>query len=390
MIFGMRILYFSRDYTSHDHRYLQALAKTEHKVYYLQLERRGYTLEDRPLPSEIEQVHWVGGRGPARLRDGARLLLDLKRVIRQVKPDLIQAGPLQRAAFLVALTGFRPLLSMSWGYDLLVDANQNAAWRWATRYTLKHSTAMVGDCQTIRQLAVAYGMPDERIVTFPWGIDLEHFTPHATPSPHVVEGGNNEPSRPFVLLSTRGWEPIYGVDIIARAFVTAAQQCPDLQLIMLANGSLATTLRRIFARGNVEEQVLFPGQVKYADLPRFYQMADLYISASHSDGTSISLLEAMACGKPVLVSDIPGNREWVFPYTPPSPHPFPQMGEVGWLFPDGDADALAQAILHAVEQRHYLLEMGRRARALAEERADWKKNFPCLFRAYDIALSKGD
>ena len=66
---------------------------------------------------------------------------------------------------------------MSWGYDLLQDAERNAAWSWATRYTLKHSAAMVGDCNTIRQLAVSYGMPDERIVTFPWGIDLEHFTP---------------------------------------------------------------------------------------------------------------------------------------------------------------------------------------------------------------------
>ena len=151
-------------------------------------------------------------------------------------------------------------------------------------------------------------MPDERIVTFPWGIDLDHFIrlpPSDSPQIRV--------SRPFVILSTRGWEPIYGVDIIAHAFVIAAQQCPELQLVMLGNGSLAAVLRRIFRQGNVEEQVVFPGQVKYADLPRYYQMADLYVSASHSDGSSISLLEAMACGKPVLVSDIPGNREWVSP-----------------------------------------------------------------------------
>ena len=374
----MRILYFTRDYTTHDLRFLQALAKTEHQVYFLQLERRGHTLEDRPLPVEVEQVRWAGGRGPVRLHDGPRLLLDLKRAIRRIKPDLIQAGPLQRSAFLAALTGFRPLLSMSWGYDLLVDANQNAAWRWATRFTLKHSSAMLGDCQTIRQLAVAHGMPAERIVTFPWGIDLDHFTP-LPPDLSPVEGKAQTPlsPSPFILLSTRGWESIYGVDVIARAFVTAARQAPELQLIMLGNGSLAASLRQIFARGNVEDQVIFPGQVRYAGLPRYYQMADLYVSASHSDGSSISLLEAMACGKPVLVSDIPGNREWVSP-----------AGGAGWLFADGDADALAQAILHAVAQRRQLPEMGRRARALAEERADWKINFPLLFKAYDIALSK--
>jgi len=385
----MRILYFTRDYTTHDRRFLQELAKTEHKIYFLQLERRGHTLEDRPLPAEIEQLQWAGGRGPARLRDGPRLLLDLKRVIQQVKPDLIQAGPLQRAAFLAALTGFHPLLSMSWGYDLLIDANQNAAWRWATRFTLKHSAALVGDCQAIRQLAVAYGMPEERIVTFPWGIDLMHFAPVA---PKTQNSGS---PLPFMILSTRGWEPIYGVDIIARAFVTAAQQCPELQLIMLGNGSMAPSLHRIFAKGNVEEQVIFPGQVKYSELPRYYQMADLYVSASHSDGSSISLLEAMACGRPVLVSDIPGNREWVSPHTPPSPEssfarsPSPlEEGDIGWLFPDGDAEALASAIRQAVEQRNRLPEKGRRARELAEERADWHKNFPLLFRAYQIALSK--
>ena len=88
----LRILYFSRDYTSHDHRFLEALARTECQVYFLQLERRGHLLEDRPLPAPIEQIHWAGGRGPAQLREGPGLLLDLKRVIRQVKPDLIQAG----------------------------------------------------------------------------------------------------------------------------------------------------------------------------------------------------------------------------------------------------------------------------------------------------------
>src|SRR4030067_3852983 len=173
----MRILYFSRDYTPHDQRYLTALAKTNHRVYYLRLEKGPHVLEDRPLPPEIEQVQWAGGKHPVSLYDGLRLCSDLRRVIRQVKPDLIHAGPIQRSAFLVALSGFQPLVSMSWGYDLLIDAERNALWRWATRYTLKRSAAMAGDCDTIRRIAVAYGMPEKRVLTFPWGIDLEHFSP---------------------------------------------------------------------------------------------------------------------------------------------------------------------------------------------------------------------
>jgi glycosyltransferase involved in cell wall biosynthesis len=361
----MRILYFSRDYTTHDHRFLTKLAKTEHKVFYLRLEGGGQILEDRPLPTGIELLEWAGGKQPATLKDGLRLLDDLGRVIHQVKPDLVQAGPIQRSAFLVALTGFHPLVSMSWGYDLLHDAQINPFWRWATRYTLHHSDAFVGDCDTIHKLAVSYGMPNERIVTFPWGIDLNHF--NVSTYQHV-----NVPT--FSLLSTRSWEPIYGTDVIARAFIIVARKHPQLRLTLLGGGSLYAPIRQILLIGAVYDKVLFPGQVSYAELPNYYHNSDLYISASHSDGTSISLLEAFASSTPAIVPDIPGNREWVTP------------GENGWLFPDGDAEALADAILHAVEQRPDLPEMGKKARQVAEVRADWEENFPKLEKAFALAM----
>jgi glycosyltransferase involved in cell wall biosynthesis len=371
----LRILYFTRDYTTHDHRFLAALARTEHEVAYLRLERGSRQLEDRSLPEGVTAIPWAGGRRPASFWDGPRLLADLRRVIQEFKPDLVQSGPLQRSAFLVALSGFRPLVSMSWGYDLLHDASRNSLWRWATQYTLTRSAIMVGDCATIRQKAISFGMPGDRIVTFPWGVDINHYSPDGS--------GRNQPDRrerlgwgaeTFVLLSTRGWEPIYGVDLIARAFARLAPQRPELRLLMLGNGSLSGELRRIFRQAGVLEQVHFPGQVNQRDLPRYYRAADLYLSASHSDGTSISLLEAMACGRPALVSDIPGNREWVF------------QGENGWWFENGDVESLTQALLCAIEERGRLPQMGRAARRLAEQRANWERNFPKLLEAYNLAL----
>ena len=77
------------------------------------------------------------------------------------------------------------------------------------------------------------------------------------------------------------------------------------------------------------------------------------------------------------VSDIPGNREWIA-----------DTG-AGWLFPDGDTDALAQALVDAVDARHSLPEVGKHARALAEERADWSRNVEKLIEAYDLAIKFG-
>ena len=103
-------------------------------------------------------------------------------------------------------------------------------------------------------------------------------------------------------------------------------------------------------------------------------MADLYISASHVDGSSVSLMEALACGLPTLVSDIPANKEWV------------SEGVNGWLFPDGNAEALAEKILSVSSQGKKLDQISQAARKTAEERADWKKNFSVLLKAYEEAV----
>ena len=370
----MRILYFTRDFTPHDHRFLASLAGSEHEVYSLRLERRSQQLEDRALPPEVTQVRWAGGQRTFRWRDVPVLLAGLRRVLRSVRPDVIHAGPIQNAALLAAAAGARPLVSMTWGYDLLVDADRSPLWRWATRYTLKRTAVMLGDCQAVREQAGKFGFPPEQVVLFPWGIDLERFSPGETEGFHTRRGWDDET---FVLLSLRSWEPIYGVEVLARAFVRAARKEPRLRLMLMSSGSQAPLVRKILLDGGVEDRVFFGGRVSNPDLPQYYRSADLYISTSHTDGSSVSLMEALGCGCPALVSDIPGNREWITP------------GEQGWLFKDGDDAALAEGILQAVESRERLPQMGGAARRLAEQRADWEKNFQTMLSGYEMAVQIG-
>jgi len=368
----VRILYFSRDYTTHDYRFLNALAKSEHQVYFLRLERKNRQLEDRPLPEKITIVQWVGGQKPAKLKDGPRLLKDLKRVIREIKPDLIHAGPIQTCGFLAALSGFHPLVSMSWGSDLLKDTDKNWMYRWVTRYTLSKTDVLIGDCQAVKEKAVSLGFPGKNAVLFPWGIDLRRFVP-----------GENKQFRErhdwedkFVILSLRSWEPIYGVDIVAKAFVEAAKQISQLRLVLLGGGSMAKEIHAIFERSQLNHLVFFGGQVSQKDLPGYYQSADLYLSASHSDGSSVSLMEALGSGLPVLVSDIPGNKEWI------------TEEKQGWLFRDGDVYDLSKKMIQAYQVSLEDQKMRSAARALAEEKADWTKNFEKLLFAYRLAVKK--
>ncbi|MFT3892249.1 MAG: glycosyltransferase family 4 protein [Anaerolineales bacterium] len=379
----MKIIYFSKSYTPHDYRFLFSLSQTEHEIYFLQLEPAKRQTEDRSIPENVQQILWEGGKRAFRWRDVPRLVLSLRKVIREIKPDIIHAGPIQNCAFLVALSGFRYLLTMSWGYDLVMDADKSAWMRWVTRYTLKRSAFFTSDANVSQDKAIVFGMNPEKTVLFPWGVDIEHFVPKKDESAalRLSKGGNKTTAsdnrkskivnpKSVTLFCSRTWEAIYGVDVLAKAFVKVASVDPNVNLILLGGGSMGGHIRQILIRGGVMERVHFGGQVGQRDLPRWYHMADIYISPSHVDGTSVTLLEALASGLPCLVSDIPGNTPWI------------EEGVNGWTFRDGDVDDLAGKILSAIKERKSFKKIGEAARKTAEEKADWKKNFGKLLEAY--------
>ncbi len=364
----MKIIYFSLDYTPHDHRFLSALAESEHEIFYVRLQRALRQTENRPLPPKIHLVQWAGGKKPFAWRDLPRLVWDFRRLAREIQPDLVHAGPVQTCAFIAVLAGCSPILCMSWGFDLMKDVERGRWWQFVTRYTLKRCDYFTSDARVTRDKAIAYGMDPQKTVVFPWGVDLERFTP----APREKPVGQNER---FTLFCNRSWEPNYGVDVLARAFVLLTRQQPDLDLVLLAGGSEGPRIRQILESAGVLERVTFAGQVSQADLPPYYRVADLYISPSHVDGSSVSLMEALACGLPCLVSDIPANQEWI------------TEGKNGWLFPDGDAGKLAEKIQTVLENRSSLAELCRQARQTAQEKANWPQNVQKLLQTYTLIQS---
>jgi glycosyltransferase involved in cell wall biosynthesis len=268
---------------------------------------------------------------------------------------------------------------MSWGFDLVRDADLNSWMRWVTRYTLKRSTFFTSDANVSRDKAVVFGMDPDKTVIFPWGTDIEHFHPMKEERRKKITAGvNRKPStvnrKSVTLFCSRSWESNYGVDVLARAFVRVVNMNQDVNLILLGGGSQGQHIRQILMNGGVMERVHFGGQVGQRDLPRWYHMADIYISPSHVDGSSVTLMEALACGLPCLVSDIPGNKEWV------------EDGVNGWLFRDGDVDDLVEKILNAIKSRRSFKRIGVSARKTAEQKADWSKNFGKLLEVYQATV----
>jgi glycosyltransferase involved in cell wall biosynthesis len=303
------------------------------------------------------------------------LLDDLRRVLSQMQPDIVHAGPLQACAWLVARAGFPRLVSMSWGSDLMHDAGFGLG-RWQAAEALRRTSVFLGDCDAVRRRAVELGMDEGRTVIFPWGVDLDVFRPGSTLRARARLGWEGA----LVLLSLRSWEPHYGVDTVVEAFLQAAGREPRLRLILAGDGSLRPQLIDRIEASGLADRLWLPGFMPHSELPMLFLSADVYLSGSHWDGSSVSLLEAMACGLPSFVSDIPGNREWIEP------------GLTGRWFTPGDVDGLATLLREAPREEAVLKGYGRRARLVAEGRADWGRNAPRMLEAYAMALAgdRGD
>jgi len=359
----LRVLYFSRDYSPHDERFLTALGRSSHQVHFLRLSPSRVV----ELPAGISEVKFTTPGVPIAENERVDELID---IISRLKPDVLHAGPLHGPAYLASLTGFSPLASMSWGADILHDAEVHAETREKIFHSLESSTIFIGDCQAVVDKAVnAYGFPREHIYYFPWGVDLEHFSPaEVSPLREILGWRDN-----FVFLSNRSFEEIYGVDVVMRAFIQAQAHAPDIRLLLYGRGSREREVIGMAEEAGVLDKIHFAAFIGREDLPASYQAADVFVSASHCDGSSVSLMEALACGKPALVSNIAGNLEWV------------RHGENGWVFKDGSVQELAAA-MEAVSRSAGLAKMGRNARALAEEKADWRRNFPVLLQAYEAAI----
>ncbi len=345
----MKILYLSRGYTPHDHRFLSAMVEGGHSPFFSP--ETTARSETRALPDGV-----VATSG------------DLKQAIRESKPDLIHAGPLHQASYAAARTGFRPLVQMSWGSDILWQAKHNFLTRRRVSFSLKQADVVIGDCTAVKNEAMRFGVAEQKIVIFPWGIDLARFKPGTNAGLRAELGWQNV----FVILHLRSLESLYDPLTVARAFVRAARKNASLRLLMPGTGSLHAKAASLFAAARILDRVNMPGSIAQSELPAYYHAADLYVSASLSDGSSVSLMEALASGLPAAVTDIPSNGEWL------------TSGQEGWLFPTKDELALSERMLQAAKSN--LGELKAAARQKAEQRADWSRNKLELFRAYDLAM----
>ena len=335
----MRVLYATRSWSSHDQRFFDAWEYCGAQVATI-------AVDGRDPQSDLE-ANLAGFEGR------------VAQLVNRFQPDVVHAGPMTDVASAILPVWSGPLIAMSWGFDLMADINQNEVAREQARMVISRADKLIVDNDGPRRVALELGAEVSQIEQFPWGIDLEVFHPGRSEIRESLGIALDE----IVVLCTRRHEEIYDVQTIVDAFIEAASTLPRLRLLLAGGGAQSARLKATVQRSGFEERVDFLGEVNQSALPAVYRAADLYVSASRVDGSSVSLLEAMASGISVCVSEIEGNRQWI-------------DDDRGLSFPVGDVRRLAShltAFVEAVSEEPNGAAAQRRGRALkyVTEHANW-------------------
>ena len=335
----MRIAVLGNAEAIHTRRWASVLRGRGHEVRIFSLER--------PPAGESEGVFVIPSLPLPRVLRYPLARGACARALDSFSPDLVEAHFVPNYGFLAALVGRHPFAVQCWGSDLLVNAARSSLHARRARFALERADIVLADARVLGEAALSYGATLERLLVVPWGADLTRFplAPLA-PDPHVV--------------SVRMLEPLYDVATLVEAVPAVRAAIPALRVTIAGDGPERAALSARAAALGVADTVRFVGRVPHAELPALLGSASAYVSTSRSDSTSISLLEAMASGATPVVSDIPGNREWI--------------DDGGRFFPVGDSAALSKALIDVLGDESFRRSARATNRARVEREGDWAAN----------------
>lgn len=353
----MKIAYVCSGITVDERRFLNKMVERGHKPYLI-------SFWNSEVNFKMEGVEFYHYR--PQFMSKIKKIIFLRRLFKKIQPDVVHTGFLQTHGFIGAFVRDFPVLSMPMGSDVLILPQKSLYNKIVAKFVLKNADMITCDCELVkRKIIEMTGYDPQKIIIIPCGTDLNIFHPKDSNIRQTLGWENNR-----ILIMTRQFEPVYGIEYFIKALPSITKEYPEVRVILVGKGSLEMEIKKQIATLGLKDYVHFAGFVNDNTMAEYLNAADIYVSTSLSDGTSISLLEAMACQLPVVVSDAPANREWI------------EDGINGFIVPRKDSCFLANRLTELLSNPLLCQRMGNRNYDIAQERANWDRNFSKLERTY--------
>lgn len=301
--------------------------------------------------------------------------MKIMRLIREIDPDIVHAHFITKYGFHIPPKRGRrfPVVVSAWGDDILILPKKSLIIRHFTGKALRAADLVYAVSEDIRDHILRdYEIEPSIVHHMPFGVDTSVFAPASGDS--GIERGE------FIVFSNRGFFPVYDMATMIRGFALAHMADSRLRLVLKGEGPELEDVKMLAEAEGVSGVVNFLDKTRAEEVPLDYRKADIFASTAVSDGTPVSLLEAMASGLPCIATAVGGVPEWI------------GDGVNGILIPPRDPGAFAERILALASDRGLMERLSKRGRELVLKKGDSRFLMEQAEKDYDglIKLYKGD
>jgi N-acetyl-alpha-D-glucosaminyl L-malate synthase BshA len=317
-------------------------------------------------------------RNPKKIYSELLYSLNIEKVAQKVNPDIIHAHFAYPEGWATLLAKFVlqqkiPFVLTLHGYDILVEPSIGYGIRLERRYeliierVLKCADALIVASKAIYEETRKIVGSSEKLHVVPNGVDIQRFNPSVN-GRRIRKQYSAEDK--FIVFTLRHHRPIYGIDylILAAKFILSRRK--DVIFIIGGEGPLRQHYLGIVKQLGIKDSVLFPGTIPREEVPFYYAASDIVVIPSLQEGWGLVATEAMACGKPVIATNVGGLPDQVID------------GYNGFLVPPRNPRAIAEKVLYLLENPSEIKRMGLNGRKLAEERFNIERRIDRIVELY--------
>lgn len=367
----MKILLLSDPNSAHTFKWVKSLIERGCEIYLF-----GVSGHDKKLYSNFKnlQVESYGidetvvksGEGSLSKLQYLYSIPRIRQVIKSFKPDIVHAHSASSYGLLGALCGFSPLIVSVWGLDVFTFPRKSAIHNMIIKYVLKKADYILSTSNVMAEETKLY--TSKEIQVTPFGIDMDMFKPEKVKK---ICGDED-----IVIGIIKTLEKNYGIDYLIKAFKILKERNTNLplKLLVVGKGSQEAELKKLAKELNLNGTVIFTGAVEYKDVPKYQNMLDISVSLSHFEGFGVSTIEACACEKPVVVSNVGGLAEIV------------ENNKSGFIVPPSNPEATADALEKLVLDKGLREKLGKKGREIVKEKYYWDDNVSRMLDVYQTVL----
>ncbi len=290
-----------------------------------------------------------------------RALPRLKKVIKSYKPDIIHAHYATSYGALGAFSTFHPFIISVWGSDVFQFPKKSILHKKLLKHNLRKADKILSTSQVMADEVIKY--TNKNVEVTPFGIDIDIFKPEKANS---IFNDND-----IVIGTIKSLEVQYGIEYLIRAFKILYDKYNtlSLKLMIVGSGSQRRYLELLADKLKISESIYFAGRVAYKEVNMYHNMISIFVNIPDHESFGVSVLEASACEKPIVVSNVGGLPEVV------------DDNKTGLIVPPKHPDKTADAIEKLMLDESLCLQMGRTGRIKVKEQYEWKK---CVYQMLNV------